>query len=463
MTIRTVSITVPAKRPEKSQPERDKDRSWQDRADEIRELLLFIDQEKLEDAGRFVKSVGSGLKGAWKQIKEIPSKIFDWDVISDKVDKDKQETFKQWGETLGLTAGFIASGGHALGGALKVVSGHQQRDTSRKLDGIMDIATAATLGATVAGMSLARAVLAPLAATFNIFRGSYNAAHGFKTHDGRKQLQGALDAVRSAGSAGRLLKNHGSFFKVAGIGLAPIAGAIQAGRGLHDVAIGLRNDNNKKELNGLVDVAAAVGTALAFASGVGVVPAIALAVVANLTKAAYQVSPKVRSKLDPQIDKLEPKLAKIVDTTEVLTKPVRKAWQSILGKIVKTTEERGPSRYTRAQLAEISHLLASDGDYTRQEERRLKTRLERVGQADQLPRHNEALKPRDRRVLKAQLGTQKERVDFLKFLVVAATFDNQELKAEKDYVNSLATVLNVPPETVEKFREEFHPRLLKED
>ena len=437
----------------------DKDRSWQDRADEIRELLLFIDQEKLEDAGRVVKSVGSGLKGAWKQIKEIPAKIFDWDVISDKVDEDKQETLKKWGETLGLTAGFIASGGHAVGGALKIVSGHQQKDTSRKLDGIMDIATAGTLAATVAGMSLARAVLAPLAATFNIFRGSYNAAHGFKTRDGRKQLQGALDAVRSAGSAGRLLKNHGSFFKVAGIGLAPIAGAIQAGRGLHDVAIGLRNDDNKKELNGLVDIATAVGTALAFASGVGVVPAVALAVVANLTKAAYQVSPKVRAKLDPKIDKIEPKLAKVVSKAEQLSEPVRKTWRKVLSKLVKSREEEGPSRYTRAQLAEIAHLLSSDGEYTRQEERRLKTRLERVGQADQLPKRKDELLPRNRLALKSQLRTDEERTDFLKFLVVAAHFDNEEKEAEVDYLNDLATVLDVPLELVDKMRSEFAPTL----
>lgn len=407
-------------------------------------MLLFVDQEKLEDAGQVIKSVGSGLKGAWKQIKEIPAKLFDLDLVADKVDEDKREQLVQWGEILGVTAGFIASGGHALGGALKLASGHQQKDTSRKLDGIMDMATAATLAATVAGFGGARAVLAPLAATFNVFRGGYNAGHGYKTHDGRKQLQGALDAVRSAGSVGRLLKNQAGLFKVAGIALAPVAGAIQAGRGLHDVATGLRNDDNKKELKGLVDIVTAVGTAMAFASGVAVIPGVALAVAANLTKVAYQLSPRARAKIDPWLDKMEPRLADLVDRAGSLTAPVRKAWKRLLGRLVKKTEEKGPDQYSKSQLAEIANLLSCDGEYTRQEERRLKTRLEQTGQVDELPSRKAQLPKRRIRQLKRELNTPDKRKSFLRFLLTAANFDNLETPEERAYVEDLARALGTP-------------------
>ena len=89
---------------------KDKDSFGKDRADELRELLLFIDQDTLEDTGRVVKSIGDGLKGAWQQIRDIPSKVFDLPVLADKVDEDKQKQLIELGETLGRVAGFVATG-----------------------------------------------------------------------------------------------------------------------------------------------------------------------------------------------------------------------------------------------------------------------------------------------------------------------------------------------------------------
>ncbi len=417
-------------------------------------MLLYVDQEKLEDAGRIVNGLGSGLRGAWRQIREAPGKIFDLPVLSNRIDDEKQKELVQLGETLGLVAGFVAVGGHGLGGALKVASGQQQKDTSRKLDGIMDMATAATLGATVAGMTGARLVLAPLAAGFNIFRGGYNAGHGFKTHDGRKQLQGALDAVRSAGTVGRLLKGVAPVFKVAGIALAPIAGTIQAGRGVHDLSTGLKNDDNNKKIKGLVDIATAVGTAMAFASGVAIIPGVALAVAANLTRAAYQVSPKVRGKIDPLLERYEPQLESFVTKSERLTKPVVRAWEKTLGKLVKRKEAPGLEKYSKSQLAEITQLLFADGDYSRSEERRLRIALERVGQGAETPARSEPAPSTNRSALKRELQSEEQRLDFLRFLLVVANFDNREDPAEIAYVEDLATALGVGSEELEELRQE---------
>lgn len=420
---------------------------WKDRADDVRELLLLVDQEKLEDAGKLLKSVGSGLKGAWKQVRDIPSKLFDLPVVADKVGLDTQNTLVRIGESLGLTVGFVAAGGHALGGSLKVLSGHQQRETSRKLDGIMDIATAASLTATVAGFGGARAILAPLAAAFNIFRGGHNAAKGYKRNDERAQLQGTLDAVRSAGSLGRLLKKHAMFFRVAGIALAPVAGAIQAGRGLHNLSVGLKNSDNKRELNGLVDIATAVGTALAFASGAAVIPGVALAVAANIAKIVYQVSPKARKKMDRWLDRCEPTLERMVDAAEKLSQPVQRAWKKLMSKLIKQTEEEGPAKFTSAQLQEIHRLLRCDGEYTRQEERRLRVVLSERGQLSHLPTRGNSPSTTLRQELLTGLPSPAERVEFLRFLETVSRFDNLTTQPELDYIKDLATFLEVewPP------------------
>lgn len=423
---------------------------WKDRADEVRELLLLMNQEKLEDAGKLLKSIGSGLKGAWQQIKEVPAKLFHLPILSNKVSPDQQKKLVEIGETLGVTVGFIAAGGHALGGALKIASGHQQHDKSRKLDGIVDIATAATLTATVAGFGGARAVLAPLAAAFNVYRGGFNAGQGYKTRNGREQLQGTLDAVRSAGSVGRLLKHQAAFFHVAGVALAPIAGALQAGRGMHDISIGLKNADNKKELDGLVDIATAVGTALAFASGVAVIPGIALAVAANIAKLTYQFSPKARKKMDGWIDKAEPAMQKAVNGNEKLTAPIRRAWKAVMSHVIKKTDHEGPKHYSKSELAEMTHLLLADGDYSRTEERRLKTTLEQSGQVSELPRRGDPAPARDLEALKKELPSGEDRKDFLAFLYAVANYDHQTRPQEDDYIRALAGALGIAHEDIPK-------------
>lgn len=451
------SIETPQRRPPRSGR---KDQGfWKNRADEVREVLLLMNQERLEDAGKVLKNIGSGLKGAWNQVKDAPSRLFHLPILDGKVDEQQQKKWLQLAESVGLTLGFVAAGGHALGGALKIASGHQQRDNSRKLDGIVDIATAATLTATVAGFGGARAVLAPLAAALNIYRGGHNSGHGFKTHNGREQLQGALDAVRSAGSIGRLLKTQAAFFQVAGIALAPIAGTLQAGRGLHDISIGLKNSDNKKELDGLADIATAVGTALAFASGAAVIPGVALAVAASIAKITYQLSPKARKKMDPWIDKLEPKLERAVAQVDKFTEPVRKAWRAVMSRLVKNVDHEAPQRFSKSELAEITHLLFADGDYNRQEERRLKVTLEQSGQVNELPGRQNPAPKRDRRTLCRELQTIEQRREFLNFLFTVASYDHASTPEEENYIQELSHALEIPNSVVLEIRASLVPPL----
>jgi hypothetical protein len=259
------------------------------------------------------------------------------------------------------------------------------------------------------------------------------------------------------------LKAHGAFFHVAGIALAPVAGALQAGRGIHDLNIGLKNDDNKKQLKGLVDIATAVGTGLAFASGAAVIPGVALAVAATAVKVAYELSPRARKKIDPILDRMEPKLEKVVEKADQLSKPVRDAWRVLISRFVKETEPDLPSKLVHTQLAELSQLLHIDGDYTKQEERRLKSALEELGQGSEAPSRKDDPLPVNRIALKGHLKTKEQRVDFLRYMLVAAYYDNEEKPTEAGYLDSLAAALEVSPEdmkTLRKEREEFQKSLL---
>lgn len=441
-------------RPNAQLKERDEDGFWSELGDDVREWLVQMDQEKLEDLGRIVKSAGSGLKGAWKQVSDIPKKLLNLPIVKDHVDEDDAERWVGVARTLGTTVGYTAAGGHAVAGAVKFLQGKKRGDKGRLIDGMVDAATAVVIAASVGGLGLARAIAAPIGASLNSIKGGYNAFRGFKEHDQRKQLQGVLDATRSAGTVGRLFSAHSVALKVAGVGLAPIAGALQAGRGMHDLAIGLRNDDNKKELKGLVDIATAVGTAMAFASGVAIIPGVALAVAANLAKVAYQLSPRVRGKMDGWIDKAEPKLEKAVDTTLRWTSTIRKAWRKTVGRWVKAVDAESPVTISRAQLAEITNLFHADGAYTRDERKRLETVLEALGQKSDLPKQDASPPPLRRDELKEEFKEHSAGVDFMRFLLVVADYDFLTTDPEARQLDSLARDLKISPQEMEQLREE---------
>ncbi len=429
---------------------------WREFRSDVRDYLLYFDHENVDDFSRFFKTVGGALRGSWKSIRDIPERIMDHPIIADRVAQGDRDFWSDLGERVGLTAGFVAAGGHALSGALKLSSAVKEGHWGRGLDGLVDIASGSSLALAVAGLAGARAIVAPLAAAINMVRGGYNLVVGYKRHDERKQIQGALDLTRSAGSFGRLLKKRSPVFRAVGIGFAPVAGAFQAGRGLHDIAIGLKNNDNRKELRGLVDIATAVGTALAFASGAAVIPGVALAVAANVVKLGYQFSPKFRKKVDKVIDKAEPVLQKVVDKVTDLSEPVVKAFRRFMGRFVKKVDPEAPAHYSKAQLAEIANLLHADGRYSREESARLRIELEKVGQKRDMPKRDaQAPQALQRSKLVQELDTEVERTDFVRFMLVVADFNFKISPEEKQFIQTLAvTDLGMTPEQFQSLLDE---------
>ncbi|MCA9791405.1 MAG: hypothetical protein KC910_06405 [Candidatus Eremiobacteraeota bacterium] len=420
---------------ERKPPRKDSSPVW---GSEVGDLLLRLDQEQLHDIGNLFKSIAGGMKGAWKQIQNIPRQLLNLPIIKDRVDDGARSNLTDLASTIGTAVGYGAAGVQGLAGGMKLVSGRNQHDRGRMLEGLVDLNTAAVIAFTVAGLPGARDVAAPLAAALNVFRGGVNAGQGFLRRDARFQLQGVLDATRSMGTLGRLLKDQAAIFHTVGIVFAPIAGALQLGRGLHDFSVGMKNTDNKKELEGLADMAAAVGTALAFTSGVAVIPGIALAVAANLVKVGYQVSPRFRAKVDAKLDKYEPQLARVADTIDRFGDPLQARFRKLVEKLFPNrVEAPPPEQITPAQVAEFANLLSVDGHFSRLEEKRLRTVLEEAGLKSLMPDRHQPPPPLARRQLQSELDTPDQRGAFFEFMLVVASFEADIEAPERDYLLEL--------------------------
>ena len=431
--------SLPVRAPDSApSPKKKDDGFWRGITDDVRDFILHIDHDQIDDLGRITKDAGNGLKEAWKFLREIPAKVFDHPIIADKVDDDQKDFWTDLTDQVGVVAGFTAAGGFAVAGGVKLTNGIRKGNWSKALDGLVDVASGTSLALAVAGMAGARALIAPLATTVNLVRGAYNVRIGFKRGDERRQIQGSLDVSRAIGSFGRQLKSYGPFFRGVSVAMAPVAGALQAGRGFYDLNTGIKNKDKRKEVQGLADIAAAVGTAMAFASGVAVIPGIALAVAANLVKVGYQLSPKFRKKVDKGLTKIEPALEKAVAKVEQLTEPVVKAWKGLMGRWIKRVDATKPGAFSKAELAEITNLLHCDGKYEKEEYNRLRVSLEKVGQRKEVPKRSDPPPSVRRDELVAELADPQKKQDFLRYLLVAADFDYKTSTLELDYLRELS-------------------------
>ena len=430
--------SLPVQAPPTAAVKKKDDGFWRGISEDVRDFILHIDHDRIDDFGRITKDVGNGLKEAWKYLKDIPAKVFDHPIIADKVDDDQKDFWTDLTGQVGVVAGFTAAGGYAVASGVKLTNGVRKGNWGKALDGLVDMASGTSLALAVAGLTGARALVAPIAASINLVRGAFNMFVGFKRGDERRQIQGGLDMSRAVGSFGRLLKSHGAVFKGVGVAMAPVAGALQAGRGFYDLNTGLKNKDRRKEVQGLADICAAVGTAMAFASGVAVVPGVALAVAANLVKIGYQLSPKFRKKVDKGLIKIEPTLLKAVDKVERFTQPVVKAWKDLMGRWIKRVDATKPGAFSKAELAEIAQLLHADGKYEREEYNRLRTSLEKVGQKKDLPKRTTEPPAVRRAELVKELVEPKQREDFVRFLLVAADYDYKTSVEELDYLRELS-------------------------
>lgn len=306
----------PPKRPTKL------DNFWHElTSGELLEASLRMTPEKLHGAVEASRDIGKAVGKAWEGLRDQVREVFNLPVIEEKIDPQTREKLTDILLTTASVVGYSVAGVQGLAGLMKLKKGVEQKSTVKKLEGALDLATAGAIITTIAGAGPAPLVLIPLAAALGVARGVTNSVSGYRHADGRKEVQGTLDAIRSAGTMCALLASKHTAFTVGGAVLGPIAGAVQLARGYVDLERGLETDNKPQMLAGLADVGSAVGLTLAL-TGLGTIPGVALTVASVGVRLGYQLSDKFEARVDKVLDKVKPSLAKVVATTEKVVDPV---------------------------------------------------------------------------------------------------------------------------------------------
>jgi hypothetical protein len=301
---------------------------------ELFEIGLRLRPDQIHQTVSTAKDIGTGLRDVWVDLRKKVMDVLKLPQVEQVIDPQARERATEAILTVARGLGYTAAGVQGLGGLYKVISGHKKANTSQKIDGLTDLATAGAVATTIAGMGVLPLVLGPVAAAMGVARGSYHAVTGFKTGNARQEIQGLLDATRSASVGLRLLGQHVAGLGVAGMVLGPIAGIIQLSRGYYDLSSGLAEKSKPKQVQGLTDIATAVGLTASL-TGVGTIPGIALMSVAMGTRVLYQFSDRFESWMNRRLDTWAPGLTRATDRVERWSEPaiarVRPIFEKVTG------------------------------------------------------------------------------------------------------------------------------------
>lgn len=303
----------------------EKDSIWDELfSGELNEIGIHLNPEYFDTTIDGAQSLGEGLAKTWNDLGDKVGSVFDFG--SKKLTFSPEFRARATEIVVGVAKGlgYTAAGVQGLGGAIKLVNGFKENNLGKKLDGVFDMSTAAAVATTVAGLGAGPLVLVPLAASMGIVKGSYTAGKGFLQGNGRKEIQGALDATRSASVGLRLAAHNSLALGAAGTILGGVAGAIQITRGVYDLSNGVKENKKDMQVRGLTDIASAAGLTLAL-TGVGTIPGIAITAVAMGTRLLYQFNDRFEGFVNRKLDEWNPGLTKTVNLVDRVTQPVIKA------------------------------------------------------------------------------------------------------------------------------------------
>jgi hypothetical protein len=290
---------------------------------ELNEIGVHLSPEHINSTMEGAHSLGDGLRKSWDSLRDKISGIFDIDKDHSTFGPEFRKKATDVVMNVAKGVGYTAAGVQGIGGLYKLVSGFREDKLGKKIDGIFDLSTSAAVATTIAGLGIGPLVLGPLAAAMGIVRGGYTAVKGFHEGNGRKEIQGALDATRSASVGLRLASGYSAALGTAGAIIGPIAGAIQLSRGYYDLSAGLASENKETQMKGLTDIASAAGLTLAL-TGIGTIPGIAITALAMGSRLLYQFNDRFESFSNRKLEKWNPKLKRAVDLVDKVATPVIK-------------------------------------------------------------------------------------------------------------------------------------------
>lgn len=308
---------------------------------EALELALRFTNENKDQIVDAFRSVGVGIRDAWGDLTDYIDKVFELPEVEDFVSPEDRRKITDVAIKVARGVGYTAAGVQGVAGAYKLVKGYQKGDTGTMIDGSVGLATSAAIATTVAGLVTAPLILGPLAATLGVTRGIYNGVAGYRQGDSRKEIQGILDATRSAAVFGRLLATRSAALGTAASILGPVAGALQIGRGYYDLTTGLEKESKAKQVQGLADMTSALGLTLA-TTGVGTIPGIALAVSALAVKGLYDLSDRFEAKVNRGLDRINPQLRGTTRRIDAVVDPAMDKVRPWLEKVLGEKGREGP-------------------------------------------------------------------------------------------------------------------------
>ncbi len=306
---------------------------WHDlTSGEMLQASLHLTPDKIHSAIDTTKDVGRSLGHSWDDIKSQADKILHLSAIKNLIPAETRQKILDGALTAAAGVGYAAAGVQAFAGVAKLTKGVKEHNGLKRLEGALDLATAGAIITTIGGLGIAPLILAPLAAGLGVIRGGAHAVAGYKEGDAHHETQGWMDATRSIAVLGSVLGRHSAVAATVGAIFGPIAGAIQITRGFIDLRDGLAQKSNAKEIQGLCDIGAATGLTMA-ATGLGVIPGIALTALSVGTRVLYQVSDKFEARVNRKLDQLEPKLQTAVDWVGRVTDPVVEKIRPLVEKV----------------------------------------------------------------------------------------------------------------------------------
>lgn len=326
-----VESSFPAPRSPQEQPA--KDGFWDELfSGELNEIGIHLNPEYIDTTIDGAHSLGDGLRKTWHDLKDKIADVFDIDKDQSTFDPEFRKKATEVIVSVAKGVGYAAAGVQGLGGAYKLGIGIKENNLGKKLDGIFDLSTSAAVATTIAGFAVGPWVLGPVAAGMGITRGSYNAVKGFLQGDGRKEIQGALDATRSASVGLRLASGFSAALGTAGAILGPIAGAIQATRGFYDLQSGLATSKKEDQMKGLTDIASAAGLTLAL-TGIGTIPGIAMTALAMGSRLLYQFNDRFEGFSNEKLEDWKPGLQTAVSSVDRIATPLIHKVRGVIEKV----------------------------------------------------------------------------------------------------------------------------------
>ena len=232
------------------------------------EKRLALTPERIDDTVEMSRELGKSIAMSWPDLREQVDQVL------------KHPEVPGWA-TPGIvgtaaTLGYSVAGIEAVAGAAKLIQGLRERDKTQVLGGMLDLTAGGAIAATLLGANPTALWLGPVAASLGVARGVVDTISGHKEADSAKEVQGLMDATRSAAVAATVAGYSYPALSVAASVFAPLAVIVQACRGHVRLSQGVKNEDRSQLVNGLTDLGTALGLTLTFC-GLGL-PGLALTV-----------------------------------------------------------------------------------------------------------------------------------------------------------------------------------------